>query len=386
MSGSGQIIQRDTGVPRAKCRNWELRMSLGRDPMTGRYKTKSKRFYGTYREAQAELRSWEPQDVTSASRCPTVQQTMEDFLARRRVAEGTLAKNRYQAACIVRHLGNMRLCDLSARVISAAFDRLAAGDSPSGKPLSGTYLQGVHALLHAMLADAEQARQIDSCARLMPSAPKNTTQRKRALTGDSVALLVESCEPSNDYHTCIMLSLLAGLRRGECCRCLKWSDVDFESATLHVPGTKTKASDAVVPLPELLASFLKRRAVERGRRGFVVSLSPQSVTEWWIRHRDELGCSGVAFHGLRHTYVTMLARAGVHPSVMQALARHSDSRTTMEIYTHVQLEQQRAGVQALESILSATNSATNNRIISYPNDKDFRRSYIERDSGSVQAI
>ena len=376
MSGGGQIIQRDTSVQRSRCRSWELRVSLGRDPLTGRYRTKTKRFAGTYREAQAELRSWEPSELPSASRTPTVEQAMADFLARRHVADSTLAKNRYQAACIVRHLGAVRLCDLSPRIIASAFDRLAAGDSPSGKPLSGTYLQGVHALLHAMLEDAERDRTIDSAARLMPTTPKNTTERKRALTADSVASLISRCEPSNDYHTCIMLSLLAGLRRGECCRCLRWSDVDFEAGELHVPGTKTKASDAVVPLPELLASFLRRRAVECGRSGYVVDMEPHSMTKWWERHRADLGCAGVAFHGLRHSYVTMLARAGVHPSVMQALARHADSRTTMEIYTHVQLEQQRAGVAALEASLSATNSATNNRIISYPYDKDFRRSYI----------
>jgi integrase len=44
------------------------------------------------------------------------------------------------------------------------------------------------------------------------------------------------------------------------------------------------------------------------------------------------------FHSLRHTYVTYLAEAGVSPKHAQELARHSDMRLTMGVYSHVQLE------------------------------------------------
>ena len=40
------------------------------------------------------------------------------------------------------------------------------------------------------------------------------------------------------------------------------------------------------------------------------------------------------FHSLRHTFITNLARAGVHPSDAQALARHSSITLTMDCYTH----------------------------------------------------
>jgi len=41
------------------------------------------------------------------------------------------------------------------------------------------------------------------------------------------------------------------------------------------------------------------------------------------------------FHGLRHTFITNLRDAGVDPKTAQKLARHSDIRLTMIIYTHV---------------------------------------------------
>ena len=40
------------------------------------------------------------------------------------------------------------------------------------------------------------------------------------------------------------------------------------------------------------------------------------------------------FHSLRHTYISMLARRGVHPKEAQALARHSTIGLTMDRYTH----------------------------------------------------
>jgi len=43
----------------------------------------------------------------------------------------------------------------------------------------------------------------------------------------------------------------------------------------------------------------------------------------------------VDFHALRHTFISRLAAAGVHPKVAQELARHSTITLTMDHYTHV---------------------------------------------------
>ena len=45
----------------------------------------------------------------------------------------------------------------------------------------------------------------------------------------------------------------------------------------------------------------------------------------------------VDFHALRHTFVSRLSEAGVHPRVAMALARHSDLALTMKHYTDVSL-------------------------------------------------
>lgn len=53
------------------------------------------------------------------------------------------------------------------------------------------------------------------------------------------------------------------------------------------------------------------------------------------------------FHSLRHLFITNLERAGVRPKVAQSLARHSDIRLTLDVYTHADLADQMAGIAAL---------------------------------------
>ena len=54
----------------------------------------------------------------------------------------------------------------------------------------------------------------------------------------------------------------------------------------------------------------------------------------YLAYRDEAG-RVADFHSLRHTFITNLARGGVHPKDAQALARHSTITLTMDRYSHV---------------------------------------------------
>ncbi len=53
------------------------------------------------------------------------------------------------------------------------------------------------------------------------------------------------------------------------------------------------------------------------------------------------------FHANRHTFITNLANAGVHPKVAQSVARHSDVNLTMGIYSHVEIAKQSDAINAL---------------------------------------
>jgi len=56
------------------------------------------------------------------------------------------------------------------------------------------------------------------------------------------------------------------------------------------------------------------------------------------------------FHALRHSFLSNLAKAGIHPKIAQALARHSTISLTMDRYTHTAPEDQSAAVESLPDL------------------------------------
>ena len=57
---------------------------------------------------------------------------------------------------------------------------------------------------------------------------------------------------------------------------------------------------------------------------------------------------------MRHALITNLEKAGVRPKVAQTLARHSDIRLTMNVYTHAELADQTAAIEAMAGPPSGT--------------------------------
>lgn len=76
-----------------------------------------------------------------------------------------------------------------------------------------------------------------------------------------------------------------------------------------------------------------------------------------IAYRDEAG-RDVDYHSLRHSFITNLALAGVHPSVAQKLARHSSILLTMKYYTHVLHESEVNAIQALNDLTRTCQTGT----------------------------
>ena len=66
----------------------------------------------------------------------------------------------------------------------------------------------------------------------------------------------------------------------------------------------------------------------------------------FLKYKDSQG-RFADFHANRHTFITNLSRAKVSPKVAQMLARHSDIRLTMGIYTHTDLAEKQTAVEAL---------------------------------------
>ena len=95
----------------------------------------------------------------------------------------------------------------------------------------------------------------------------------------------------------------------------------------------------------------------------------------FLAYRDHSG-RYADFHSNRHTFITSLSRSRVSPKVAQTLARHSDIRLTMGVYTHLELHDQQEGIESLPAPPSASTT------LSRPEQKTELGTEADRPSAS----
>ncbi len=79
-------------------------------------------------------------------------------------------------------------------------------------------------------------------------------------------------------------------------------------------------------------------------------VNPDSFSRWWRENRGRLGVPETTLHKLRHSFLSITTQQGVHPSVMQKLSGHNSPKITLDIYTHVSMDQQRRAMEATQGI------------------------------------
>jgi integrase len=396
-TSGGSIIQREKDKPKSKCKKWELRVPTGLDPRTGKYKAKSRRFNGSYTEAKRALREFQDEvegDRVQGKTGYTFQQYCERYLgvreAKREVAPTTQKRQRWQFKAVCRHIGHVKLEQVTPTMLNDMYIAMMRGDTMSGKPSSGSYVNQIHDNITLVFeaAKAEGILTENPCDKVTP--PKMDTRAKKAVPPDKARAFIESLDPSNPHELAWLIAATMGLRRGEVCG-LSWGDVDFDRKVVSIrhsydelgnlKGTKTKAGTRLLPLPDITAEGLltaKRLQAEyferinesrrkKGKTGpewhleqtdetpvvttkYSERIKPSSLSRWWSTERDAYGLQDFSLHELRHTYLTLLAEEGVHPKVMQELAGHYSSQITMDVYTHVNMDAKREAVAAVSKL------------------------------------
>ena len=392
VQGKGSIAQIDTNKPRNKCRRWRLRVCTGRNPRTGKYGCKTRRFEGTYTQAKAALREFidEVEENAVQGRTDyTFKEYCDQFVELRRagkeVSPTNLRKQEtyFRAAC--RHIGEAKLEAVTTTMLNKMYVAMLKGDTISGKRASGTYVNCIHANVKLVFDQAVKEGIIASNPCASATLPKMDTREKKALSPESVKDLIAQLDPREDQDCAFLLAIAMGMRRGEICG-LSWGDIDFERGIVDVSHsydelsnlkeTKTKAGMRLLPLPDSIARALiahkeaqiarferinsrrkeDERKLQHGDDTPVIAdnkgdrVKPYNLSHWWNRNRGAFGLEGWCLHELRHSYLSLLAANGVHPKVMQALAGHASSKITMDIYTHVNMDAKRLALEAVSSV------------------------------------
>ncbi len=349
--------------------SWELKYDIGRDPLTGRRVSKYATVHGAKRDAQRELRRL-LKTVDDGMHSDPGRLTVADWLnqwldeARYSVSPKTLERYReIVEKHLVPNLGALPLGKLQPMHIQNYYTKALASGRCDGK--GGLAPQTVRHHDRVLNVALKRARSL----RLIPGNPVDDVKRPmverrevEVMEPDEAAALLRTADGTR-LHTSIFLALGTGVRRGELLA-LRWSDIDTEKRTLTVnqsleqtkdglrfKAPKTKRSRRTIALSPSVVEVLQAHKVRqleervslglgRNQSGLVFTrhdgapINPRNFSKEFTRIVKRAGIRPVTFHGLRHTHLTNLLLAGVHPKIAIERAGHASIATTMDIYSH----------------------------------------------------
>lgn len=219
---------------------------------------------------------------------------------------------------------------------------------------------------------------------------------RRTLTEIEQRMIIET---PHRAQRIAMILLFAGLRRGELIP-LTWNDISFQNKTITVNKaveivnnhpiikgiTKTKAGMRCIDIPDILVEFLKLEYQKDKNISDKFSIDSlvcptahgklMTASAWrsvWNSYMLELDlkygknkkdniskyapkphfCSIDTFsaHNLRHTYASILYKAGVDILTAKEQLGHADVKTTLNIYTHLDKQFKRKSMNKLDDYL-----------------------------------
>ena len=356
-------------IQRRGTKSWRLKWDLGRDPITGARRPRQKTVRGTKREAEAELARVLGSIQTGTYVDPT-KITVGELLAKWRddvaavqVSAKTLERYTEHVDRLIVGLGGIPLSQLQPLAIHSLYNDLRRnGHRRRDGGLSEQTLLHIHKVLKAALGQAVKWRLIAFNPATDVNAPRPARVEMHTLSEDEMRRLLEAGD-GTPLFVPILLWLTTGLRRGELLG-LKWQDLDRTTRRLSVvrsleetksglvlKSTKTTRSVRVVSLPPVALDCLAQHELAQKKHRLRAGPAyqdndlifpgadgcpqrPRNVTKAFAALVAKANVTKVSIHGLRHTHITELLRAGTHPKVVSERAGHAAVAFTLQRYAH----------------------------------------------------
>ena len=376
-NGEGTIRQRKDG-------RWEVIITVGTDPMTGKPKTKS--LYGKTQKEVKEKRDAYFVAVKTGTYVEPDRTTFGtwvtrwlDLFAKPKVRMSTYAKYRINTKThILPKLGNVELQKLTTEHIQEFYNEKAAS-------LSSSVIAILHQIINGSLKQAVRQKVIINNPAENTVRPTVKYKEISPLTSLEVTAYLETAKNERLYAA-FLLDIYTGLRRGELLA-LRWKNVDLKAGVLTVKESlnrvetysgktelvfsepKTANSKREIPLLSNIVQELKAHKARQNEEKLFFGQAyqdndlvftthegkPIEPRNFLRKHKALLKRAGlreeVRIHDLRHTFGTMLGQSGENPKNIQLIMGHADIRTTLGTYCHSTLEDKKKAIEKLAAII-----------------------------------
>lgn len=332
-------------------------VSLGK--IDGKYKRVS--FYGkTQKEAKQKADEYKQRLTLTSTDFASVTALFLSY-EEQRITYHRYKTKKARIGVFLQEWGNKDINKILPKDIQLIIDRLSFCNPSTGKPTAkqtlSQYLSAVSDIFEFALKNRLISVNPCNYVTIPPNAPKC---EKTALTEEE-RHKIETCNNKRAWIPVFMI--YTGLRRGEA-TALTWSDIDLDNKLITINKSydfkegetktpKTKSGIRTVPIPDKLIPILK----EKKSKGFVFTTQKgerMTETSWKRLQQTVSHSSGVNFrwHQLRHTYASILYSAGVDILTASKILGHSDVKTTMSIYTHLEESRKKLSIDKLNDFLA----------------------------------
>jgi len=375
----GHITQRSKDT-------YSIKISIGKDPATGKYKSQWFTVKGSKRDAEKRLSELLHQMDTGNYMKPG-KTTVADYLDRwlTDYAKPNLSPRSYEryAGIIRQHLipdfGNIQLSQLRPEHLQKHYSsRLNSG-------LSARTVRYHHALIHIALQTAVKWGLVSRNVADAAEPPKFKRSQMQTWNEYEVNQFLEAAKDTQ-YYALFYTALFTGMRRSELLA-LRWQDIDFIYSQIYVCRSlhhlkdgsyvftqpKSERSRRTIALPPsaflVLSEYRKAKDTDAllldkpiTDTDLVFSnlgkpLRPNTVTYAWARIAARAGVKVIRLHDARHTHASLMLKQGIHPKVVQERLGHASIQMTLDTYSHVAPGIQEAAANRFDSLFSIDSKA-----------------------------
>ncbi len=355
------------GCIRNRGKKYEVVVTIGKHPITGKRIQKTKSGFTRKRDADAFLRKW----LVELDENRYVEPTKETFASymeywftthyQKRIKESTISNRKY---AMDKHLirenpfANKELSKISTEMIDALYnDKLDEGYSTNT-------IRKIHQMLNQAFKQALKWKKVAHNPVVDADPPAVKTKETQIWSFDEIHTFLAHCKEERHYIT-FLLAIYTGMRRGEILG-LKWSDIDFEKkiirverTLIHIPGNgyqfsspKTFKSKRQIHIPDQILDDLvfHKKQQEQWKEIFgqeyqdnnlVVCTEkgtiqdPRNVLRVLKRFCESAKVTKIRFHDIRHTHASILIAENVDIVKVANRLGHSKAKTTLDYYAHL---------------------------------------------------